>query len=137
MVVHERHAVVVCEAHPGHGEAVAEALVAVGYEVHCCPDEESLLEAASTASPRAIVYELRHQLPVDLAILALVRRVLPRVPLLVVAGALAEPAIEALRAFDSTVFDARRVEPASLVDAVREAVRPARSRRARARRAMA
>lgn len=122
------HPLVVCEAHPGHGEEVAEDLVAYGYEVRCCPDEEALLEAVSDRHPSAVVYELHHQLPVDLAILALVRRLLPNVPLVLIAGEHAQPTVRALRAMQPAVIAAEPVSREGLRDAVRSAVRRARAR---------
>ncbi len=126
MKLRERHPLVVCGAHPGHGEAVAEDLVALGYEVRHCTDEETLIEVAAALRPSAIVYELQHQLPVDLAILALVRRVLPHVPFVVVAGALAEQAVRALRAVNPTVLTCDPVDRSELRAAVRLAVRRSR-----------
>jgi hypothetical protein len=120
-----RHLLVVCGSHAGHGAAVAEELVGFGYDARHCIDEESLMEAAFTLRPHAIVYELHHQLPVDLAILALVRRVLPRVPLIVVAGALAEQAVRVLRAVNPTVLTHDPVDRSELHDAVRLALRRA------------
>ena len=99
-----RHPLVVCEAHPGHGEAVAEELVEAGYDVFRCPDEDSLIASLGNRHPRAIVYELRHQLPVDLAILALVRRVLPDVPLVLLTSQLEGPTLRALRAMAPAVL---------------------------------
>jgi DNA-binding NarL/FixJ family response regulator len=126
MKLRERHPLVVCGAHPGHGEAVAGELVGFGYEVRHCTDEESLIEVAAEVRPCAIVYELQHQLPVDLAILALVRRVLPSVQLVVVAGALAEQAVRALRAVSPTVLAHDPMDRSELRDAVRLAVRRSR-----------
>jgi len=126
-----RHRVLVCEAHPGHGEPVARLLLSVGYDVRCCPDEESLIEAVAAQTPRVVVYELHHQLPVDLAILALVRRVVPAVPLVVVAGQRAGPAANALRALHPTVLEHEPVDREELHSAVRAAVRRSRRREAR------
>ena len=129
MRAHASHPLLVCESHPGHGEAVAEELVALGYEVRRCADEEAMIAAAAAQRPSAVVYELRHQVPVDLAILALVRRVLPDVPLIVVARELAEAAMQALRAVHPDVFAAEPVSPDDLRAAVRTAVRHARAQR--------
>jgi DNA-binding NarL/FixJ family response regulator len=118
-----RHSLVVCGAHPGHGESVAEELVSFGYDVRHCTDEESLITQAAEHRPCAIIYELQHQLPVDLAILALVRRVLPHVPFVVVAGALAEQAVRVLRAVHPMVLAHDPVDRSELRNAVRLAVR--------------
>jgi DNA-binding response OmpR family regulator len=120
------HSVVVCEAHSGHGDAVAEKLAQSGYDVRRCTDEMSLIETSVASRPRAIVYELHHELPVDLAVLSLVRRVLPHIPLVVVAGALAEHAIRVLRAIDPTVLAHEPVDRAELIAAVRSAMRRSR-----------
>jgi DNA-binding NarL/FixJ family response regulator len=126
MNIRERHPLVVCGAHAGHGEAVAEELHSFGYDVRHCVDEESLIEAAAALRPRAIVYELHHQLAVDLAILSLVRRILPDVPLVVVAGDMAAQAVNALRAVHPTVLAHDPVDRRELRVAVRLAVRRSR-----------
>jgi len=120
------YSVVVCESRPGHGDAVASELAGYGYEVRRCSDEMSLIETSVASRPRAIVYELHHQLPVDLAILSLVRRVLPHIPLVVIAGALAEHAVRVLRAIDPTVLAHEPVDRAELIAAVRHAMRRSR-----------
>jgi DNA-binding NarL/FixJ family response regulator len=126
MKLRARHSLVVCGAHRGHGEDVAEELISFGYAVCHCTDEESLVELAAAQRPCAIVYELQHQLPVDLAILALVRRVLPHVPFIVVAGQLAEQAVRVLRAVHPTVLAHDPVDRSELREAVRLAVRRSR-----------
>ncbi len=127
-----RHALVVCEAHPGHGESIADELVEAGYEVRACLDEESLIEAVSLRPPNAVVYELRHQLPVDLAILALLRQVIPGVPLVLLAcDECRGPTVHALRAMRPAVLAHEPVGREALHAAVRTAVRRgARSHRA-------
>jgi len=133
----ERHPLVVCEAHPGHGEDVAAELVSYGYEVRCCGDEEALIEAVSERHPSAVVYELHHQLPVDLAILVLVRRLLPDVPLVLIAHGHETPTVRALRTMQPAVLAHEPVDREGLRAAVRRAVRRARERlRAQARAAL-
>ena len=127
MRVRARHPLVVCEAHPGHGEEVAQELVEAGYEVRCCADEESLIEAVATSAPGAVVYELRHQLPVDMAILALLRRVLPGVPLVLLTSESEGPSLRALRAMRPAVLAHEPVGREGLHAAVKKAVRSARS----------
>ena len=123
-----RHPLVVCEAHPGHGESVAEELVEAGYEVRCCPDGESLIEAVAQQHPSAVVYELCHQLPVDMAILALVRRVLPGIPLVLLTCESEGPSLRALREMSPAVLAHEPVGREGLRTAVRTAVRRGRSR---------
>ena len=120
------YSVVVCESHPGHADAVAGQLLEYGYDVRRCADELALIETSVASRPRAIVYELHHDLPVDLAVLSLVRRVLPHIPLVVVAGALAEHAIRVLRAIDPTVLEHEPVDRAELIAAMRRAMRRSR-----------
>jgi DNA-binding NtrC family response regulator len=131
MSARTHQAVVVCESRPGHGESVAALLVSIGYDVRLCSDEEALIEAMAARPPRAVVYELRHQVPVDLAILSLVRRVLPGVPLVVVSGPLSEHAVRSLRAVNPLLLTHDPVDFEELRAAVRRAV--ARSRRRVAR----
>jgi DNA-binding NarL/FixJ family response regulator len=131
MRVRARHPLVVCEAHPGHGEAVAEELVEAGYEVRRCADEESLIEAVATRHPCAVVYELRHQLPVDMAILALLRRVLPHVPLVLLSHDASGPSLRALRGMSPAVLAHEPVGRDGLRAAVRTAVARGRSRERR------
>ena len=126
MRLRARQPLVVCGARPGHGEAVAAELVSFGYDVRHCSDEESLAAAACALRPHAIVYELQHQLPVDLAILALVRRVMPHVPLIVVACGLAEQAERGLHALHPTVLGHDPVDRGELRHAVQLALRRSR-----------
>lgn len=126
-----RYSLVVCEAHPGRSEGVAQALAGFGYDVRCCGDEEALIEAVSSRHPTAVVYELHHQVLVDLAILALVRRVLPDIPLVLVAGETAEPTVHALRAIHPAVVAHGPVGPDDLREALRGVIRSA-ARRMRA-----
>jgi hypothetical protein len=105
---------------------VAEELVAFGYDVRHCSDEESLVAVASALRPRAIVYELKHQLCVDQAILALVRRALPHVPLIVVACGVAEQAERGLHSLHPTVLAHDPVDRGELRHAVKVALRRSR-----------
>jgi DNA-binding NarL/FixJ family response regulator len=122
-----RHSLVVCGAHPGHGEAVVAELAEFGYDVHHCADEESLVEAAASVRPRAIVYELQHQLSVDLAILALVRRIVPHVPLIVVACGHRDQAERGLESLHPTVLEHDPVDRGELLQAVQRAIQRSRA----------
>jgi DNA-binding response OmpR family regulator len=126
MSTRARHAVMVVETRPGRFGPVADELDAGGFDVRRCDDDMSLIETAASARPRAIVYELHHEMSVDLAVLALVRRVLPRIPLVVVAGAFAEHAARVLRPLRPTVLAREPVDRAELIAAVRTAVRRSR-----------
>lgn len=120
------HPLVVCDSHPGHAESVTHPLVSIGCEVRPYDDEEELIEAAAAQRPSAIVYELRHQLPVDLAILTLVRRALPDVPLVVVAGALADTTRRALRGACTAIVTSETLELGEVAAVVRTLLRHAR-----------
>ena len=125
--------VVVCETRSDGGDAAASGLSGCGWDVRRCDDEMSLIETAVASRPRAIVYELHHQLSVDLAMLSLVRRVLPNVPLVILAGALAEHVARGLRAIHPTVLAHEPVDRAELIAAVRNAMRRSRVGRRRDR----
>ncbi len=84
MTTRKRHPIVVCEAHPGTADAVSTLLDAEGFVVHRSTDDESLIEATASHAPRAIVYVLAHDLAVDIALLQLLRRVAPDVPLVLI-----------------------------------------------------
>ena len=84
MRTRQRHAIVVCEAHPGATGAVSTLLDAEGFVVHRSTDDESLIEATASHAPQAIVYVLAHDLVVDIALLQLLRRVAPEVPLVLI-----------------------------------------------------
>ncbi len=123
------HPLVVCEAHPGQSESLAEELSVLGYDVRPCPDEESMIEAMAARRPVAVVYELRHQVHVDVAILALLRRLVPDVPLVLVTRDLAAAALRALCVVHPDVLTTEPVARVDLRAAVRTAVRHARARR--------
>lgn len=84
MTTNKGHPIVVCEAHPGATDAVSTLLDAEGFEVHRSTDDETLIEATASHAPRAIVYVLAHDLCVDIAVLQLLRRVVPDVPLVLI-----------------------------------------------------
>lgn len=84
MTARRRHPIVVCEAHPGASDAVSGMLDAEGFLVHRSTDDETLIEATASHAPRAIVYVLAHDLGVDIALLQLLRRVVPDVPLVLI-----------------------------------------------------
>jgi DNA-binding NarL/FixJ family response regulator len=77
--------IVVCDPlHDGCSEA-CRSLEGDGLELISCEDGERLLEAVIGHPPDVVVYCLRSDIDVDLAVLHLLRRVMPDTPLILLA----------------------------------------------------
>ncbi len=77
--------IVVCDPlHDGCSEA-CRSLEGAGLELVSCEDGERLLEAVIGHPPDVVIYCLRPALDADLAVLHLLRRVMPDAPLILLA----------------------------------------------------
>ena len=114
--------VVLCDAGSRENGDLYESLVGLGYELENCHDGETLLEAVVARPPDVVVYALRAANESDLAVLQLLRRILPDAPLimLVRGGSLAtRREVQALRPMYYAVAP---VEGAELREAVLSAL---------------
>jgi hypothetical protein len=127
MTLRTREPILLCGPTAGHTNAVAEWLGDEGWNVERCPGCEALFAFVSERRPAALVYALAHQLAVDQALLALLRRVAPDLPVVVVAPRGREP--EAARDDVRTVvLDETPADRFRLRDALRAALRGPRRR---------
>lgn len=89
------------------------------YSVVACPDHHALLEAmVQRTPPAAVVFELRGDCPQDLGVLHLVRRALPRVPLIVIATNDSLELRSRVQALKPTYFAVRPLEPEEIAEAL-------------------
>ena len=114
--------VVVCEncLEPEHPALVR--LADDGYDVFHCNDGEQLLEEVVQHRPVAVIYQVRPDSLQDLGVLKLLRRVAPRVPLVLLAS---EGSLDTQRLFLSLrpiYYAVLPVEPTELTDAIRSSV---------------
>jgi DNA-binding NarL/FixJ family response regulator len=105
---------------PDH-EAV-DAFGRLSYDVVPCADHHALLEAMVQRSPAAVVFELRGECPQDLGVLHLVRRALPRVPLIVVADSDSLDLRRRIQALQPTYFAVRPLEADEVAEALTDAL---------------
>jgi DNA-binding NtrC family response regulator len=70
-----------------HCQAAEErALLDDDLSLVCCDDSEEMIAEVALHPPDVVVYEVRPESQSDLAVLRLLRRVAPRLPLVVVGG---------------------------------------------------
>lgn len=74
--------VLLCHCQPAEERALLDDDVSFV----CCEESEEMIEEVALRPPDVVVYEVRPESASDLAVLRLLRRVAPRVPLVVVGG---------------------------------------------------
>lgn len=114
--------VVLCDVGACENGELYESLVGLGYELEDCHDGETLLEAVVARSPDVVVFAMRADNLSDMAVLQLLRRILPDAPLILLVrdGSLAtRRSVQALRPMYYAVAP---VEGAELREAVRAAI---------------
>jgi DNA-binding response OmpR family regulator len=112
----------VCACDGEFESVVCRTLREEGYEVVACPDRETVLTLAFDDPPDVILYTLAPRSPVDRGVLQLLRRALPRTPLILIA---AEGSLEVQRVvqeFRPVYYAVAPLERAELVDAVSAAI---------------
>src|SRR5438445_4872518 len=92
-----RPRVIVAEPECGGNGALAPRLDATRFEVVPCHREQDLLEQILERRPGALVYFIAPQRASDLALLVLVRRMAPELPLILVARAASAEIQERMR----------------------------------------
>jgi DNA-binding NtrC family response regulator len=128
MTSRPRESIVVCGPRTGHTEGVAGLLSEQGWDVTLCSGGEALLALVCEHRPRAIVYALAHQLAVDLALLVLLSRVAPGLPVVVVASAEQGARAGRLDAAHPVVLENSPADGLRLRHALRAALRRPRKR---------
>jgi DNA-binding NtrC family response regulator len=114
--------VVLCDAGSSDKSDFYDSLVGLGYELESCRDGEALLEAVVARTPDVVVYSMRADNLSDMAVLQLLRRILPDAPLILLVreGSLAtRRSVQALRPMYYAVAP---VEEAELREAVRAGI---------------
>ncbi|HEY7727838.1 MAG TPA: response regulator [Candidatus Eisenbacteria bacterium] len=110
-------------AHGGDSDAViCRTLREEGYEVVACPDRNTALSYAINDPPDVILYLITPHCPVDRGVLQLLRRSLPRTPLVIVAS---EGSLETQRSIQElrpVYYTVAPVDRAELIGAVRAAM---------------
>jgi DNA-binding response OmpR family regulator len=120
--------IVVYECCLGDEHPALSLLKDEGFELIACTDGETLLEEVVQHRPDALIYGIKPDTPQDLAVLQLLRRAAPELPLVLLAseGSLStQRLVQSLRPIYYAVCP---IEAAELRDAVRAALaRPGRS----------
>jgi DNA-binding NtrC family response regulator len=97
-------------------------LAAAGMRMVNRPPGESLLEGALDLHPDAVLYELRSDNPVDLAVLQLLRRTCPQLPLVLIVGDASINEQRLLRELRPIYYAVQPADPEEIVDALRSAL---------------
>lgn len=103
-------------------ELLEAPLAAAGMRMVTRPAGESLLEGALDLHPDAVLYELSSENAVDLAVLQLLRRTCPHLPLVLIAGDASIGEQRVLRELRPTYYAVQPVDPEEIVDALRAAL---------------
>jgi DNA-binding NtrC family response regulator len=119
--------VVLCLCPDRPGEAVCASLRVEGLRLVHCSNRDLLLEDLVQHRPDALIYTLRHQQAADLAVLQLVRRLVPDLPVVLVAEEGSLHTEKLVRELRPVYYAVSPVEG----DELREAVQSALSRRTR------
>jgi DNA-binding response OmpR family regulator len=96
-------------------------LAELGHDLVVCRDCEALFDAMTLRRPDAIVYVL-DDLVCDLAVLSLVRRVAPILPIILLGGPTDLDTRRRVQELRPTYYGVFPLEPSELRDAVRDAL---------------
>lgn len=118
-------ALVMCLCSERPGEAVCDALRNEGVRLLHCGQRDLLLERLVQHRPDVLIYTLRRQQPEDLAVLQLVRRQVPDLPVVLVAEESSLHTEKLVRELRPVYYAVSPVEG----DELREAVEAALARR--------
>ena len=102
-------------------------LAGEGHEVIVCRGREELFDHLTERRPDVLVYVLG-ELMVDLAVLALIRRVAPKLPIILLGGPAGLEARRSVQELKPTYYGVFPLEPAELGDAVHGALAPHHNR---------
>lgn len=114
--------VLLCQCADRMARELTEALADEGVTVVDCPNGEQLVEALLREQPDAVVHVLRPDPHEDMALLRLVRRVAPDMPLILLAESGSLEIQRQLIELRPIFYDVVPVGPEDLLDAVRAAV---------------
>jgi DNA-binding NtrC family response regulator len=114
--------VLLCQCAELMAHELKEALADEGITVTSCPSGESMIEALLREKPAAVVHVLSSDPQQDMALLRLLRRVAPEVPLILLAETGSLEVQRQLIELRPIFYDVLPVRPDDLLDAVRAAV---------------
>ena len=93
-----------------------------GHEVVVCTGREALFDALAASRPDLIIYVLR-DLPLDLGVLWVVRRIASKLPIILLGGPAGLEARRNVQELKPTYYGMFPLEPAELSDVVRSVLR--------------
>ncbi len=98
------------------------SLVDEGHDVVVCTGREALFDALAASRPDLIIYVLR-DLPLDLGVLWVVRRIAAKLPIILLGGPAGLEARRSVQELKPTYYGMFPLEPAELSDVVRSVLR--------------
>lgn len=113
---------VICACGAGSRDALERPLCEAGFPVECCAPGEPVVEQVLEHRPGVVVYELRGDRMADLAVLRLLRRVAPEIPLVLITGEESLVAQRLVRDLHPVYYAVHPVAPDEIVEAVRAAL---------------
>jgi DNA-binding NtrC family response regulator len=114
--------VVLCACGASSRDALRGALEPSEFDLVCCAQGDALLEEALARRPDTVVYELRSDAPADLALLRLLRRVMPDVPLVLMAGDESLATQKLVRELRPIYYAVEPLDAGEILSAVRSAL---------------
>lgn len=114
--------VLLCQCTEHVGRELKAALADFGIDVVSCPEGEQLVETLLREKPEAVVHVLKPDPHEDMALLRLVRRAAPDVPLILLAESGSLEIQRQLIELRPIFYDVVPVGPEDLLDAIRSAV---------------
>jgi DNA-binding NtrC family response regulator len=102
---------------PSIPDECTPALAGLGYDVILCEDREALFDSMAERKPDLLVYVL-HDVLVDVAVLSLLRRVAPHLPIILLGESAALEVRRCVQELRPTYYGMFPLEPAELRDAV-------------------
>ena len=112
----------VCTCEGDNDAAICRTLREEGYEVVACPDRDTTLSHAINDPPDVIVYSITPRRPLDRGVLELLRRSLPRTPLVIVASEGSLETRRLIQEYRPVYYIVAPVDRAELVEAVKAAM---------------
>lgn len=112
----------VCTCGGNDDTAVCRTLREEGYEVVACPDRDTTLAHAINDPPDVILYSITPRCPLDRGVLQLLRRSLPRTPLVIVASEGSLETQRLIQEYRPVYYAVAPVDRVELVEAVKAAM---------------
>jgi len=112
----------VCTCGGGDDAVVCRTLREEGYEVVACPDRDTTLSHAINDPPDVILYSITPRCPIDRGVLQILRRSLPRTPLVILASEGSLETQRLIQEFRPVYYAVAPVDRSELVEAVKAAM---------------